>query len=125
MVGAQVDWRPKPGIRRDASASTTRSHDGPTMAATDREGPQGSPRNGSTRGRRRSLGYFIPQYPRQVRGLLEYELCSPHLVRESVFYKVNVSRLFQLVGHSMPKARNIYVILNNKVLFRTELALIS
>lgn len=58
MVSAEVDRRSKLGIRRYACAAATRSHYGPTMAATNRERSQGGSRDSITRGRRRSLVYL-------------------------------------------------------------------
>lgn len=59
MVGAQIDWRSKPGIRRYARVVAAGGHYGSTMAAANRERSQGGSRDGITRRRRRSLVYLI------------------------------------------------------------------
>lgn len=58
MVGTQIDWRSKSGIRRYACTAATGGYYGSTMAATNWKRSQGSSRDSITRGRRRPLVYL-------------------------------------------------------------------
>lgn len=45
VVGAKAHRRSQPRVRRHASSGSARGHNGPALAAADREGSQRSPRD--------------------------------------------------------------------------------